>query len=146
LPGLEATRGKRAGQRRASGLSVASNRAGPRAVDLVPNYATRVLEVRSGEFATVGYARETEQAMYEAEQKRLLYVATTRARDHLVPSLFCGKDDSHAVRIRQFRDERPDLSTEVVLAAGGVADPPPRDPRSPVSGRVGERGSGARFR
>ncbi|HEY1295134.1 MAG TPA: UvrD-helicase domain-containing protein, partial [Chloroflexota bacterium] len=118
-----------------TGLSVATNRAGPRAVDLVPNYATGVLEVRCGEFATVGYARDTEQAMYEAEQKRLLYVATTRARDHLVLSLFCGKDDSHAVRIRQLLDERPDLATEVVLASGDAADLPSRDTRSPVNGR-----------
>jgi ATP-dependent exoDNAse (exonuclease V) beta subunit len=97
-----------------TGLSVATNPAPPRAVDLVPNHATGLLEVRCVEFAAVGYARETEQAMYEAEQKRLLYVATTRAPHHL--SLFSGKGDSHAVRIRQFLSERPGLATEVILA------------------------------
>ena len=35
-------------------------------------------QVHCGDFATLGYERETERAMYEAEQKRLLYVATTR--------------------------------------------------------------------
>ena len=60
-----------------TGLSVATSR-GPQSVDLVPNYSTGVLEVHCGDFATLGYERETERAMYEAEQKRLLYVATTR--------------------------------------------------------------------
>jgi ATP-dependent exoDNAse (exonuclease V) beta subunit len=53
--------------------------------------------------------------MYEAEQKRLLYVAATRARDHLVLSLFRGKEDCHAVRIRRHLAERPELAAEIAL-------------------------------
>jgi ATP-dependent exoDNAse (exonuclease V) beta subunit len=120
-----------------TGLSVATSRAGPQSVDLVPNYSTGVLEVRCGDFATLGYARETEQALYVAEQKRLLYVATTRARDHLVLSLYCGKDDSHAVRIRQHLAERPDLAREVVLdpsTASAVTLPTPTTSMQPAAG------------
>ena len=98
-----------------TGLSVATSRVGPRSVDLVPNYKTGVLDIRCGEFTTVGYKRETETAMYEAEQKRLLYVATTRARDHLVLSLYHGKDDCHALRILKHLGVRPELSRALVL-------------------------------
>ena len=73
----------------------------------MPNYTTGVLDIRCGDFATAGYDRETEKAMYEAEQKRLLYVATTRARDHLVLSLFHGKDDCHAMRILERLQAQP---------------------------------------
>ena len=98
-----------------TGLSVATSRVGPRSVDLVPNYKTGVLDIRCGEFATVGYKRETETAMYEAEQKRLLYVATTRARDHLVLSLYHGKDDCHAAPDPEAPWRPPELSRELVL-------------------------------
>jgi ATP-dependent exoDNAse (exonuclease V) beta subunit len=129
-----------------TGLSVATSRAGPQSVDLVPNYATGVLEVRCGDFATLGYARETEQALYVAEQKRLLYVGTTRARDHLVLSLYCGKDDSHAVRIRQHLAERPDLAREVVLdpsTASAVTLPTPTTSMQPPAGSGVDPGSAA---
>src|SRR3990172_1480831 len=43
-----------------------------------------------GVFCTAGYAeaKEREKAADEAEAVRLMYVATTRAKDHLVVSLF----------------------------------------------------------
>src|SRR6476469_487994 len=74
------------------------------------------------------YARDAERAMYEAEQKRLLYVAATRARDHLVLSLFCGKEDCHATRIRQSLAERPDLARELVVDPTGAPALAPRSP------------------
>ena len=93
-----------------TGLGVATSRVGPQSVDLVPNYETGVLEVRCGEFRSVGYKRDSEKTMYEAEQKRLLYVATTRARDHLVLSLYHGKDACHASRIvSRLRTRGPSL-------------------------------------
>ena len=55
--------------------------------------ATRAVEVKlgasGGGFATAGYESlaEREKGMSEAEDVRLMYVATTRARDHLVLSL-----------------------------------------------------------
>ena len=105
-----------------TGLGVATSRVGPQSVDLVPNYETGVLEVRCGEFITVGYKRDSEKTMYEAEQKRLLYVATTRARDHLVMSLYYGKDACHASRILSRLKNRPELSRELTLE--------PLEPRS----------------
>jgi ATP-dependent helicase/nuclease subunit A len=105
-----------------TGLGTATNRVGPRSVDLVPNYNTGVLDIRCGEFTTVGYDQVTEKAMYEAEQKRLLYVATTRARDHLVLSLYHGKDDCHARRILKRLGVRPELSRELVLGPMPGAD------------------------
>ena len=115
-----------------TGLSTATSRVGPQSVDLVPNYRTNVLDIRCGEFTTVGYDRDTEKSMYEAEQKRLLYVATTRARDHLVLSLYHGKDDCHALRIVKRLATRPELSRQLVvdpsagdpLAAGQVVPDP----------------------
>jgi ATP-dependent helicase/nuclease subunit A len=98
-----------------TGLGVATSRVGPQSVDLVPNYKTNVLEVRCGDFTTANYVRDTEKAMYEAEQKRLLYVATTRARDHLVLSLYHGKDPCHATRILSRLAARPELSRELLV-------------------------------
>jgi ATP-dependent exoDNAse (exonuclease V) beta subunit len=46
-----------------------------------------------GEFKTEGYdtALEQERLRMEAEDRRLFYVAATRAREHLVIPLFWGK-------------------------------------------------------
>lgn len=82
---------------------------------------TGSVEVRLGGlegFATSGYpaAREREKEAERAEAIRLIYVATTRARDHLVVSLFHhptrGKN-SHAAAIDQIASRRPDLWHEV---------------------------------
>lgn len=53
----------------------------------------RTFELAVGEFQTAGYqyALEQEKRKMEAEDRRLLYVAATRARDHLVIPLFWGK-------------------------------------------------------
>ncbi len=107
-----------------TGLGVASNRAGPQSVDLVPDYHSDILNIRCGDFLTSGYGRDTEKTMYEAEQRRLLYVATTRARDHLVLSLFHGKDACHATRILERLSSRPDLSEELTLSESPPAIPP----------------------
>src|SRR5207253_8007039 len=120
-----------------TGLSVATSRIGPQSVDLVPNYATEVLDIRCGDFATLGYVRDSEKKMYEAEQKRLLYVASTRARDHLVLSLYHGKDPCHATRILARLQDRRELSEEVPVVpipsrisdSAGTTLPPP-DPRA----------------
>jgi ATP-dependent helicase/nuclease subunit A len=104
-----------------TGLGVATSRAGPQSVDLVPDYHDDILKIRCGDFLTSGYARDTEKTMYEAEQRRLLYVATTRARDHLVLSLFHGKDPSHATRILERLATRPELSEELTLGERSAA-------------------------
>ena len=52
-------------------------------------------EAKAGRFATPGFAAlaEREKDMERHEQLRLLYVATTRARDHLILSLHRTKSD-----------------------------------------------------
>ena len=97
-----------------TGLSVATSRVGPRSVDLVPNYKTGVLDIRCGEFTTVGYKRETETAMYEAEQKRLLYVATTRARVAGARPIPRQGRLPRTLRILKHLGVRPELSRALV--------------------------------
>jgi ATP-dependent helicase/nuclease subunit A len=125
-----------------TGLGVATSRGGPQSVDLVPRYETGVLEVHCGEFTTSGYARDSEKTMYEAEQKRLLYVGTTRARDHLVLSLYHGKDACHASRILDRLKVRPELSTQVVLEpsvqAAATVSSATTNPMTPEQHRVEE--------
>ncbi|MBV9599694.1 MAG: UvrD-helicase domain-containing protein, partial [Chloroflexi bacterium] len=99
-----------------TGLGTATSRVGPQSVDLVPDYHADILNIRCGDFLTAGYDRATEKAMYEAEQKRLLYVATTRARDHLVLSVFRGKDACHATRIVERLLGHAELSAQRTIA------------------------------
>jgi ATP-dependent exoDNAse (exonuclease V) beta subunit len=51
------------------------------------------LEAYCGEFQTAGWDKAHEDALDEAEDVRLLYVAATRARDYLVVSLFHAKQN-----------------------------------------------------
>jgi ATP-dependent exoDNAse (exonuclease V) beta subunit len=55
--------------------------------------AAGTFEMRIGHFQTDGYASalEQEKAKMEAEDRRLFYVAATRARDYLVLPLYWGK-------------------------------------------------------
>ncbi len=64
-----------------------------RGQDFIPMRLQGTFEMRIGNFQTGGYvsALEQEKAKMEAEDRRLLYVAATRARDHLVLPLFWGK-------------------------------------------------------
>jgi len=116
-----------------TGLGVATSRAAPQSVDLVPDYHSDVLKIRRGGFLTAGYVRDTEKTMYEAEQRRLLYVATTRARDHLVLSLFHGKDACHATRVLARLAIRPELTSELTLESR-PAIPPSVSLPSPAPG------------
>jgi ATP-dependent helicase/nuclease subunit A len=70
-----------------AGLSAGrGHRAGP----VIFDRTTGSVEVRAGSFATTGYAdaQVRERAAERAEGVRLMYVAATRARDHLIVSLF----------------------------------------------------------
>jgi ATP-dependent helicase/nuclease subunit A len=76
----------------------------PRRSPIVTDHLSGSVELHVGEFATEG--REAldvrESAMEAAERVRLLYVALTRARDHLVVGLFRGAkggDDTDAGRL-----------------------------------------------
>ncbi len=61
--------------------------------EFIPLRLQATFELAVGEFQTGGYesAMEQEKRKMEAEDRRLLYVAATRARDHLVIPLFWGK-------------------------------------------------------
>jgi ATP-dependent exoDNAse (exonuclease V) beta subunit len=60
--------------------------------DFIPLRLEGTFEMRIGDFQTGGYASalEKEKGRMEAEDRRLLYVAATRARDYLVLPLFWG--------------------------------------------------------
>ncbi|MAF39834.1 MAG: hypothetical protein CL696_13315 [Chloroflexi bacterium] len=68
----------------------------PRAGPIIFDRTSGSVEVRTGGFATAGYeeAQVRERAAEQAERVRLMYVAATRARDHLIVSLF------HAAKAR----------------------------------------------
>jgi ATP-dependent helicase/nuclease subunit A len=61
--------------------------------EFIPLRLQGTFELKVGEFQTGGYesAIEQEKMKMEAEDRRLLYVASTRARDHLIIPLFWGK-------------------------------------------------------
>ncbi len=91
-----------------------------------------------GYFETEGYParREEDRRFEEAEQRRLLYVAATRAQDHLVVSLHHkpSRVPSHAQLLHGICQDcaglaaRPDEG-QLALA---VDTPPPREPVEPV--------------
>jgi ATP-dependent helicase/nuclease subunit A len=57
-------------------------------VQVVPDYLGGRLSVRCGAFQTPDWDADREKELAEAEALRLWYVAATRAREHLVMSLF----------------------------------------------------------
>jgi ATP-dependent helicase/nuclease subunit A len=61
--------------------------------EFIPLRLQGTFEMRIGSFQTDGYASalEQEKAKMEAEDRRLFYVAATRARDYLVVPIFWGK-------------------------------------------------------
>ena len=82
---------------------------------------------------TPGYedARATEQALGSLERDRILYVAATRARDHLIVSLFRGQTDtkSAAARIAQAMAMH---EGDLAATAGPTAVPAPPEPPEPA--------------
>lgn len=79
---------------------------GPTTVNVIADRATGALACSAGKlWRTIEYedAQAREKVMADNESVRLLYVATTRARDHLVLSLHRGQkaSNSHAALIEQ---------------------------------------------
>ena len=94
---------------------------------------------RESRIATPGYEelREKERGLEDDEFVRLMYVAATRARDHLVVSMFrkAGDEKSAAARISQHLDGRNDLweqATELspTVTAREVTPPAEEDPEA----------------
>jgi ATP-dependent helicase/nuclease subunit A len=87
-----------------------------------------------GYFETAGYAgvRESDERFEEAEQRRLLYVAATRAQDHLVVSLHHkpANQASHAQLLHGICVECQGLHTrpEAAQLALDVTPPAPGEP------------------
>lgn len=71
----------------------------------IPDRAAGSFQLASGSFKTIGYdeAFQKEKLKMEAEDRRLLYVAVTRARDHLVIPLFSGKKNKGLLSLLQAR-------------------------------------------
>ena len=82
---------------------------------------------------------EAEKSMSEAEGVRLMYVAATRARDHLVLSLRRTDNDggakSHAGQIAEFLEGDPSLWTEI--APTTPSDLTDSDPQLPAASQDG---------
>jgi ATP-dependent helicase/nuclease subunit A len=87
--------------------------------------ATGSVEVRSGAFATAGYeeAQARERAADQTEKVRLMYVAATRARDHLIVNLFHSvrAKGSPAAIISQLASESDGLWHEIAIPDKPVA-------------------------
>jgi ATP-dependent helicase/nuclease subunit A len=83
----------------------------PRDADIVADYRCGQLAARCGQLRTAGYDAEREKRIQAAEAVRLLYVAATRARDHLVLCLFHkASAECHATRIVAGLGQREGMS------------------------------------
>jgi ATP-dependent helicase/nuclease subunit A len=91
--------------------------------NLIFDKSTGNCEVRLGsggnEFKTAGYdgLKDMEKEAEEAERVRLKYVATTRARDHLLLSLYHSSDKTDAAAILGHCGDSPGLWNEIDLSA-----------------------------
>ena len=80
---------------------------------------------RSGHFATPGYDDEweAEKERAEAERLRLLYVAATRARDHLLVPCVMGRENAKSLLADLVRALPDDERLVEVVDAGEIAAP-----------------------
>ena len=118
-----------------------------RVSDVLFNRDTGSAEIKLGtsdaSFQTSGYEAlaESESEKELAEDVRLMYVATTRARDHLVLSLFRTKTDqrSRAALINQFMEDSPELWRVAEVNEGAFSAPvlpkPESDPEDTADAR-----------
>ena len=120
-----------------------SGRGGTSAVELIADRQSGALICRVGqEWRTAGFedAQAHEQRLADAELARLLYVATTRARDHLVLSLFrtTSAISSPAALIEDRLDGTNGLCHPLSLARDGSVS-------TNLSGEQGESTPAARW-
>ncbi len=113
-------------------------------VELIADRRTRRLACRVGQaWYTPDFAeaQAREKAMASAESVRLLYVATTRARDHLVLSLFRGRfsESSAAATIeRNLAEAPPDLCPPLDVPAYAPLEPTDHVPAQESSSETSE--------
>ena len=90
-------------------------------------------------------SRAVEETMDEQEKLRLLYVAATRARDHLVVSLHHKAGQTcHAARLHERCQEIPHLWQAAELGQGQPAAPPAEKPSAAFADRPEQRRAVAR--
>jgi len=79
----------------------------------------------AGEFKTSGYdgVKEIEKEAEEAERVRLKYVAATRARDHLVLSLYHSSEKTDAAAILGYCRDSPGLWEKIDLSVAALCRP-----------------------
>ncbi len=99
------------------------DRPGSHHANAIFDKSTGGFEMRLGsgsyEFKTAGYdgLKDIEKDAEEAERVRLKYVAATRARDHLVLSLYHSSDKTDAAAILGHCSDSPGLWYEIDLSA-----------------------------
>jgi ATP-dependent exoDNAse (exonuclease V) beta subunit len=107
------------------------------------SFEVRVGRAQQGtRFETAGWEARSarEDALDDAERLRLLYVAATRARDHLLVSLHHKpRTKCHAARLCEHGDGAPAVDLELTGAA-----PPPAAPSSPGDDAPGTESPAAR--
>jgi ATP-dependent exoDNAse (exonuclease V) beta subunit len=106
-----------------------------RSEDFIPLRRMGSFEISAGPFKTQGFdaARELEKARRKAEERRLFYVAATRARDHLVVPLFPGKKSGGFLGFLDGKLPSPEMLKPGAtvdgqfIAGGGTLDLSPGD-------------------
>lgn len=95
----------------------------------IPERAVGSFQLASGSFKTIGYeeALQKEKLRMEAEDRRLLYVAVTRARDHLIIPLFSGKKNKGLLSLLQAKlpslseiHSPPIIGEQLILETSGA--------------------------
>jgi len=109
-----------------------------RGLMVAPHRETGRFDVRLKKgFQTPGFDEVREIQATHAEDLRLLYVAATRARDHLVLSLFRGPGESRASAIASALQAAPEEYCRFIDPAASPADGEP-DERAPAFPSVAE--------
>ena len=110
--------------------------AGARRRNIQVDHSDGVLETRMGSMETPGYAAlvELDRHRAEAETIRLAYVAATRARDHLMVSLYHQPDRDGNTRSAVLQTILNDVGSRFQTHVGVAADPALRSELAPTPG------------
>ena len=97
-----------------------------------------VVETRMGDIETPGYGAlvEMDRQHDEAEMVRLAYVAATRARDHLMVSLYHQPDRDGNARAVVLQTILNDVDSGLQTHVGVAADPPLQSESAPMTGEA----------
>ena len=112
--------------------------AGARRGNIQVDQSDGVVETRMGDIQTPGYGAlvELDRQHDEAEMIRLAYVAATRARDHLMVSLYHQPDRDGNARAEVLNTILNDVDSGLQTSVGVAADPPLRSEAAQMSGEA----------